>query len=64
MVVNYSTHFNEHGSHQLHQIMQQEEHDIKLKALREKLQAGEDSSVIKDFDGEKLIAKLHRKHTK
>ncbi len=38
--------------------------EIKLQALREKLQAGEDSPVVDDFDGERFIAGLHNKHTK
>jgi antitoxin ParD1/3/4 len=41
-----------------------EEDDLKLQALREKLQAGEDSPIIEDFDGESLIAELHKKHVK
>jgi len=35
----------------------------KLLALRAKLQAGEDSPVVEDFDGEQFIARMHKKHT-
>ena len=35
----------------------------KLLALRAKLQAGEDSPVVEDFDGERFIARMHKKHT-
>jgi len=38
--------------------------EIKLQALREKLQAGEDSPIVDDFDGERFIAGLHKKHLK
>jgi len=38
--------------------------EIKLQALREKLQAGEDSPIVDDFDGERFIAGLHNKHLK
>ena len=36
--------------------------EAKLQALRAKLQAGEESPVVKDFDDEQLIATLHKKH--
>ena len=36
--------------------------EIKLQALRAKLQAGEDSPVVEDFDGEQFIATLHKNH--
>ena len=36
--------------------------ETKLKVLRASLQAGEDSSVEADFDGEQYIAALHKKH--
>ena len=39
-----------------------EEDDIKLKALRMKLQAGVDSPAIVGFDGAKFIAGLHKKY--
>jgi len=38
--------------------------EIKLQALREKLQAGEDSPIVDDFDGAHFIAELHKKHIK
>jgi len=37
--------------------------ETKLLALRSRLQAGEDSSVVEDFDGEQFIASMHKKHT-
>jgi len=36
--------------------------EAKLQALRAKLQAGEESPVAEDFDGEQFIASLHNKH--
>ncbi|MCF6258461.1 MAG: type II toxin-antitoxin system ParD family antitoxin [Gammaproteobacteria bacterium] len=41
-----------------------EEDEIKLQALRDKLQAGEDSPLVDAFDGEKFIGELHKKHLK
>ena len=41
-----------------------EEDETKLSVLRAKLQAGEDSAAIDDFDGNKFISKLHKKHVK
>jgi antitoxin ParD1/3/4 len=41
-----------------------EEDEIKLQALRSKLQAGEDSAVVNDFDGENFIAAMHKKQVK
>ncbi|MCP5017686.1 MAG: type II toxin-antitoxin system ParD family antitoxin [Ketobacter sp.] len=41
-----------------------EEDEIKLQALRDKLQAGEDSSLVDDFNGEAFIEGLHKKHLK
>jgi len=41
-----------------------EEDEIKLQALRSKLQAGEDSTLVKDFDGEHFIAAMHKKYVK
>lgn len=41
-----------------------EEDEAKLKALRLKLQAGEDSPVVEDFDGDSFIAAMHEKHIK
>lgn len=38
--------------------------EMKLQALRKKLQAGEDSLSIENFDGEQFIAELHNKHIK
>jgi len=40
-----------------------EDDEKKLLALRAKLQAGEDSPVVEDFDGERFIARMHKKHT-
>lgn len=39
-----------------------EEDDAKLQALRLKLQAGEDSPVVENFDGHRFIAAMHEKH--
>jgi len=39
-----------------------EEDESKLQALREKLQSGENSAIIEDFNGEQLLANLHKKH--
>ncbi len=41
-----------------------EEDEIKLQVLKDKLQAGEDSSLVDDFDGAELISGLHDKHLK
>ncbi len=41
-----------------------EEDEIKLQALRDKLQAGEDSSLVDGFNGEEFIEGLHKKHLK
>jgi antitoxin ParD1/3/4 len=41
-----------------------EEDETKLQALRLKLQAGEDSPVVEDFDGDSFITALHEKHVK
>ncbi|MGZ8175903.1 MULTISPECIES: type II toxin-antitoxin system ParD family antitoxin [Methylobacter] len=41
-----------------------EEDEAKLQALRLKLQAGEDSPVIENFDGDSFIAAMHEKHIK
>jgi antitoxin ParD1/3/4 len=41
-----------------------EEDEAKLQALRTKLQAGEDSPAIENFDGESFISALHNKHIK
>ncbi len=38
--------------------------ETKLQALREKLQAGEDSPIVDNFDGERFIVELHNKHLK
>ncbi len=37
--------------------------ETKLLALRAKLQAGEDSPIVENFDGEQFIARMHKKHT-
>ncbi len=39
-----------------------EENESKLQALREKLQAGEVSPIIEDFDGKKFLAGLGKNH--
>lgn len=39
-----------------------EQDEIKLQALREKLQAGEDSPIVEAFNGKQLLADLHKKH--
>ncbi len=41
-----------------------EEDEIKLQALRDKLQAGEDSPLVNGFNDEKFIEALHKKHLK
>ncbi len=41
-----------------------EEDEIKLQALRDKLQAGEDSPLVDGFNGDKFIEALHKKHLK
>ncbi len=41
-----------------------EEDEAKLQALRLKLQAGENSPVVEDFDGLLFIAAMHEKYTK
>jgi len=41
-----------------------EEDEAKLQALRLMLQAGEDSPVIENFDGDSFIAAMHEKHIK
>ena len=41
-----------------------EEDETKLQVLRDKLQAGENSPLVEDFNGENFIKKLHKKHIK
>ena len=41
-----------------------EEDEAKLQALREKLQDGENSPVIENFDSENFISALHNKYIK
>lgn len=41
-----------------------EEDEAKLAALRRKLQAGEESPVVENFDGEDFLSRLHKKHIK
>lgn len=41
-----------------------EEDEVKLQVLRDRLQAGEDSPLIDDFNGSEFISKLHKKHLK
>ena len=39
-----------------------EQDETKLQALREKLQAGEDSPIVENFNGKHLLADLHKKY--
>jgi antitoxin ParD1/3/4 len=39
-----------------------EEDETKLAALRRKLQAGENSPVVENFEGEDFLSRLHKKH--
>ena len=39
-----------------------EEEESKLQALKEKLQAGENSPIIESFNGKQLLADLHKKY--
>ncbi len=39
-----------------------EEEDLKLQALRARLQAGEDSPALDDFDAEQFITRMHEKY--
>lgn len=41
-----------------------EEDEIRLQSLRDKLQAGEDSPLVDDFNGERFLEGLHKKHLK
>jgi len=41
-----------------------EEDETKLQVLRDKLQAGENSPLVENFDGKKFISGLHNKHLK
>ena len=41
-----------------------DEDEIRLQALRSKLQAGENSPLVNDFDGENFIATMHKKYIK
>lgn len=41
-----------------------EEDEAKLMALRRKLQAGENSPLVENFDGEDFLAAMHKKHIK
>jgi antitoxin ParD1/3/4 len=41
-----------------------EEDETKLQILRDKLQAGEDSPLFENFDGNNFIKELHKKHSK
>jgi len=41
-----------------------EEDEIKLQALREKLQTGEESPIVENFDGDQFVAAMHKKHIK
>ncbi|HEY8159799.1 MAG TPA: type II toxin-antitoxin system ParD family antitoxin [Methylobacter sp.] len=41
-----------------------EQDEAKLQALRLRLQAGEGSPVVENFDGDSFIAAMHEKHIK
>ena len=41
-----------------------EEDETKLQILRDKLQTGENSPLVEDFNDENFIKKLHKKHIK
>jgi len=41
-----------------------EEDEAKLQALRTKLEEGENSGIVKNFDGERFLKNLHKKHRK
>ena len=41
-----------------------EEDETKLQVLRDKLQAGEDSPLVENFNGENFTKALHKKHLK
>jgi antitoxin ParD1/3/4 len=41
-----------------------EEDEAKLQALRRKLQAGENSPLVENFNGEDFLAAMHKRHTK
>lgn len=41
-----------------------EEDEAKLTALRRKLQDGEESPMVENFDGEEFLTQLHKKHFK
>jgi antitoxin ParD1/3/4 len=41
-----------------------EEDETKLQVLRDKLQVGEDSPLIADFNGQTFLEGLHKKHLK
>lgn len=36
--------------------------EVKLQALREKLEKGEDSPIVDNFDGDQFLARMHKKH--
>jgi antitoxin ParD1/3/4 len=39
-----------------------EEDESKLEALRARLRAGEDSAAVDNFDGQRFLEGIHRKH--
>ncbi|MFV1983300.1 MAG: type II toxin-antitoxin system ParD family antitoxin [Thiohalomonadales bacterium] len=39
-----------------------EEDEAKLQPLKDKLQAGEDSPSVDNFNGEEFLTELHKKH--
>ncbi len=41
-----------------------EEDETKLHALRRKLQAGEDSPLVENFNGDDFLAAMNKKHSK
>lgn len=40
------------------------EGEAKLQALRTKLEEGENSGIVKNFDGERFLKNLHKKYCK
>jgi antitoxin ParD1/3/4 len=41
-----------------------EEDESKLQALKEKLQAGENSPIVENFDSKSFLSNLHKKYIK
>ena len=36
--------------------------EAKLQALRDRLKSGEDSPLVDDFDSDRFLARMHKKH--